>query len=412
MARRGFDLETALVTLQAIGMPDPVTKLISDGVATGKHGIEIAKAQVVQAMQAAEHGCPAEVIRDATALQGNLCLAMDAIRSKHPLPLPALRENVEAAQAVFEVDRTFFWDLRFKAITSLAESLDIAGDCKEAIPHYESALATVRGLWVERHPDITKEILASNLNNLALCYEKLGEYSRALPLYREAAALEPDANVCPATDNLQKLEVFLNRPLAPSAESSSEAMTLDRGAEASARLRDLGTEAYRARKYEAAVRWYSAALAAYEDAPAPVRARLLVNRATARFQLRDLEAAESDARAATGLDPQNSKAFFRLGRVLLASENASAAAAVDVLETATMLAPKDDSIISALCEAKAALEERRQQQGQQQHGDSEAQEDAVASGKNTRDALTGSAHFRGMVDESARLAKVFDGAVS
>ena len=87
-----LDPETALVTLQAIGMLQPVTKLISDGVATGKHGIEIA-AQVVQAMQAAEHGCPAEVIRDATALQGRLCLATDAIRSKHPLPLPALREK-------------------------------------------------------------------------------------------------------------------------------------------------------------------------------------------------------------------------------------------------------------------------------------------------------------------------------
>ena len=322
---------------------------------------------------------------------------------------------MEAALAIFEVDRTFFWDLRFKAITSLAESLDIVGDCKEAIPHYESALATVRGIWVERHADITKEILASNLNNLALCYKKLGEYFEGAAALPRGGCVGTRCERVPAVENLQQLEVFLNRPLTPpSAESSVEAMTLDRGAEASARP-DLGTtEAYRARKYDggagtAARRWSPMRMP-----PAPVRARLLVNRATARFQLRDpsLPRAMRVRRAAS--TRRIRRRSSGLGRVLLASENASASAAVDALKRRRWCSRRKTRALFLLFdEAKAALEERRQQQQQQQqqHGDPDTQEDAVASGK-TPDAPTGSTHFRMMVDESARLAKVFDGAVS
>eukprot|EP00966_Prymnesium_polylepis_P209170 4845594-Prymnesium_polylepis.1 len=133
-------------------------------------------------------------------------------------------------------------------------------------------------------------------------------------------------------------------------------MTLDRGAAASERVRELGNEAFRASKFAAATRWYSAGLAVHPDAAAADRARLLCNRAMARFSARDYGSAVLDARAATQLDPVNAKAWFRLGRALALAPQlpeATPHAIVAAFDEAHRLAPSDRDIAAARTDARA-----------------------------------------------------------
>ena len=67
------------------------------------------------------------------------------------------------------------------SVNNLAFCYDALGEARRASPLYEEALAKCRTTLGDDHPQTL-----TSLNNLASCYEALGEARRALPLFEEA----------------------------------------------------------------------------------------------------------------------------------------------------------------------------------------------------------------------------------
>ena len=275
-----------------------------------------------------------------------------------PLPESELKAHLSEAESLHAASTDFermVGPVRLKAAANIAETLEAVGEDEKAIPYYVVAIARAREADSSFLPP---QALAMHLNNAGLCYKKLGEYSLAIPLYREAARLSPGELT---TTNLSKLEARLNRPLPPMLGSSYtpedvEPMTLEHSDAARERLRELGNDAFRSRRFDAATRWYTAALA-NADCPASSRAKLLCNRSAARFEAQDYNSAVVDARQATVLDPDFAKAWYRLGQALQHSSSdakSGVAGAAEAYEIAHALAPEDSSIGKALLAAQQA----------------------------------------------------------
>ena len=119
------------------------------------------------------------------------------------------------------------------------------------------------------------------------------------------------------------------------------------------RLKEEGNAAFRAKKFDEAVRLYGAAIAA---SPAPVSV-YFSNRAAAFLLQNKLDEALADARESVRLDPSNSKGFLRVGKALYALGKYSEAI-IDGFERALQAKPDEKTRQEAedmMKKAKAAM---------------------------------------------------------
>ena len=208
------------------------------------------------------------------------------------------------------------------------------------------------------------------VNNLALCLKRQKKYADALVLYRQCVAM-PDAPEH-VRHNLAQCEMVLNKPTvghaayAPPEPAAAIQLTGESDGAARDRIRELGNDAYRRCRYDEALRMYSAAMAVddaaavAEKATPAERAKLLSNRAAAALGHDDYDAAATDAAAATSYDPQNAKAWYRLGlaewcRRLRGGE--PCVAALDALTRALALDPENGVVQAKLAEVEATQRE-------------------------------------------------------
>ena len=208
------------------------------------------------------------------------------------------------------------------------------------------------------------------VNNLALCLKRQKKYADALVLYRQCVAM-PEAPEH-VRHNLAQCEMVLNKPTvghaayAPPEPAAAIQLTGESDGAARDRIRELGNDAFRRCRYDEALRMYSAAMAVddaaavAEKATPAERAKLLSNRAAAALGHDDYDAAATDAAAATSYDPQNAKAWYRLGlaewcRRLRGGE--PCVAALDALTRALALDPENGVVQAKLAEVEATQRE-------------------------------------------------------
>ena len=153
------------------------------------------------------------------------------------------------------------------------------------------------------------------------------------------------------------------------------AATLRKSGESAAsardRMRELGNDAFRRSRFDEAIRMYSSALAV-DDAAAPAdkaapaeRATLLSNRAAAALGHDDYDAAAADAEAAVAVEPQNAKAWYRLGMAewMRRSHGEPCTAALDALRRAFELEPDSSAVGKKLAEVEAVHKREAAEQG-------------------------------------------------
>ncbi len=208
------------------------------------------------------------------------------------------------------------------ALRLLGEALESEKRGAKAVPVYERLI----DLNIE-YPDSYERHLPGDLpmrhNNLALALKREELYAQATVAYTEALRLaervgHSDAKIM--KDNLDKCESFMNRGFTPQGPDGESPLTLRTGADERKRMQRHGNVAFKDRKHCAAIRYYTAALAADEGAPKSERAVLLCNRATAWQKIESQDArmfAEYDAREATIQDADYAKGWYRYGQALM-----------------------------------------------------------------------------------------------
>ena len=325
-----------------------------------------------------------------------------------------------------------WWGNRTHARMQLAEWHETEGDYASAEPLYAIVVEQSRALspheaasFEDRGHDPNLE-RCNYLNNYALCLKRQKKYAPALELYRECLKI-PGAPPH-MRQNLALCEMRVNQPtvghaayVQPEAAAALR-KTGESATSARDRMRELGNDAFRRSRFDEAIRMYSSALAV-DDTAAPgekaapaERAKLLSNRAAAALGHDDYDAAATDAHAAIAVEPQNAKAWYRLGMAEWArrTHGEPCDAALDALRRASELEPESSLLGKKLAEVEAAQEKEAAEEGE----DRELPPNAIDIGKRRfadtplgrLDRLVGTEGVEAALRGNGWLRGVFEGA--
>lgn len=279
------------------------------------------------------------------------------VAGRYNTPLDDLQADVALAQQLLTVPSSGMPDSQAlsMALNQAAELHEHEGRFKQASKLYEHTVSLMRSL--NEASAVPDSDLAIDIGNLALCYKRQGEFLRAMELYQESLRLHKTDHT---RDNLVALEMRLSEPVTrlrgkggARVVSDKMKLTEEQGPDAAQRLRKYGNEAFQKRSFDAAIRWYTAAIQAHPDADDAELAKLHCNRAAAYHGLGDPFSMICDATKATELDPEYPKAWFRLGVAHCKQGNYQGG--VDALEKASALAPADESIRAEIEDATRRL---------------------------------------------------------
>ena len=109
------------------------------------------------------------------------------------------------------------------------------------------------------------------------------------------------------------------------APRSIPVMTKEKGPRAAKRLREEGNDAYRSQRYNEAIKWYTAALAADESAAPLERAKVHCNLSACYKEMGDWQTASKEAARAIDAAPDFVKGHVRLGLATIDSQPQKAA---------------------------------------------------------------------------------------
>ena len=291
------------------------------------------------------------------------------------------------------------WQNRKLALTHLARWLEVEGSHSDAESLHailaDCARLAYKAKNIQPLSTIdTKLGLATSLDDYALCVKRQGFYGVALPLYREAVGIYPHGEAPRSLrDRLSECIAVINQPAGPAADGEGEddgegggegggngggegdrqgdaqkagATDAQANAETRERAKTLGNESFKSKRFEEAFTLYTAALdiddcaTRCERATPEARATLLSNRAAASLGQDDYYSAAHDAAEAVQLDPENSKAWYRLGLSLRFT--CSAKDALEPLAVALELKPDDKAVVKLIAEVQAAVEEEEEKE--------------------------------------------------
>ena len=255
------------------------------------------------------------------------------------------------------------------SLLTLAEKLEELERFADAQPMYAELTAMAIEEEAELFGDPSQ--VSTSHNNEALCFKRQGLFAEAIECYRAGVAVV-EAGLASGLGNKKLLENSLGclkrnmeaaqarlaTHVAPEggaeyAPRSIPVMTKEKGPRAAKRLREEGNDAYRSQRYNEAIKWYTAALAADESAAPLERAKVHCNLSACYKEMGDWQTASKEAARAIDAAPDFVKGHVRLGLATIDSQPQKAA---DAFQEALRLDPSNEAYEKYLDEARANLE--------------------------------------------------------